>query len=146
TPLQCIRDTRRKTDVNHIDFIRMGERAEFHGSGINESIGPGELETVEAFLEREETGFLDECEVNGVVDRELNGITAGEGDDVDASFGRKERAEDKQSDGREEARAAAETKYGSMPAWLASLRNLAGEFIAHPAGRFLLRVGTPVPR
>ena len=83
-PFQQIGHAWREADVEHFDGVGVGECAELDGRGIDERVGPGKFEFVHTFAEREEARLFHEREVGGVVDRELHGVAARQGDDVDA--------------------------------------------------------------
>src|SRR5690349_17699459 len=52
----------------------MRQGLELDGGGINERIGPGELELVQPFAEREMPSLFYEREVNRIINRELNRV------------------------------------------------------------------------
>ena len=65
----------------------MGQGAELYRSGIDERVGPGKLQLVDAFSKCEVPRLLDQRQVGGVVDGELHRVAVRERDDVDAGVG-----------------------------------------------------------
>ena len=86
-PFQGVADPGREGDIQDVDGIGVGEGLELDAGGIDEGVGPGEFEFIDALAEGQDAGFLDECEVDGIVDGQLNGVAGGEGNDVDAGMG-----------------------------------------------------------
>ena len=86
-PLQRVRHARWKARVEHLHRISVGQRLEFNGRGIDERVGPGELQLVHPLAKREVPGLLDQREIHGVVNGKLHRVAGGERDDVDAGMG-----------------------------------------------------------
>ena len=55
---------------------------------VNERVRPGELDAVDAFLDREQAVLADHGDVFGIVDRELRAFSRGQGDQIHGGQGR----------------------------------------------------------
>ena len=55
---------------------------------VDERVGPGELDAVDAFLDREQAVLADHGDVFGVVDRKLRALAGGQGHQIDGGPGR----------------------------------------------------------
>ena len=55
---------------------------------VDERVGPGELDAVDAFLDREQAVLADHGDVFGVVDRELRALAGGQGHQIDGGLDR----------------------------------------------------------
>ncbi len=73
--------------LDHQDAV---EDPEIDARRIDQRIGPGELDTVDALLDRQQPMLADHRDVFGVVDGQLRGFTAGDGHqgDVGEQFAR----------------------------------------------------------
>jgi hypothetical protein len=68
--------------IDQIDLVLLVEDAEFNAGRVDEGIGPGELDAVHAFLDREQAVLTDHGDIFGVVDRELRALAGGQRDEV----------------------------------------------------------------
>ena len=63
-PLQSIAHTRRKADVQHIEFVGVSHRAQLNRSWIDQSVGPGKFEAVEPFAKSEHPRLANKSQIN----------------------------------------------------------------------------------
>ena len=61
------------------------EELQLDGRGIDERIGPGELQRIGPLLERHRARLADERQVFAVVDRQLNAIPLGDRREIDVA-------------------------------------------------------------
>jgi hypothetical protein len=86
-PLEGIVATGREGRVHQIDLILLVEDAELNAGRINQGVRPGELDAVDAFLDREQAMLANHRDVLGVVDRELRAFSRRESDQIDGGPG-----------------------------------------------------------
>ena len=77
-----------KGRIHQIDLVLLVEDAELDAGRVDERIGPGELDAVHAFLDREQAVLADHGDVFGVVDRKLRALAGGQGDEIHGGLGR----------------------------------------------------------
>ena len=90
-PLQGVVAACRERRVHQIDLVLMVENPELDAGRVDERIGPGELDAVDAFLDGQEPVLPDHGDVFGVVDRELRALAGGQGHQVHGGQGRTSR-------------------------------------------------------
>ena len=64
----------------------VGEETQLDRGGVDQRVGPTELQRVDAFLEAHFAGFADQGEVFGVVDGQLHGGAVGHRGEVDVAL------------------------------------------------------------
>ena len=69
--------------VQHVELVGVGEEAQPHRGGVDQGVGPAELQRVVAFFENHPARLADEGEVFAVVDGELHRVACGHGGEVD---------------------------------------------------------------
>jgi hypothetical protein len=73
----------RERRVEHVELVGVREEFKINRGGIDECVGPGELEWIDPFLERDRARLAHQCEVFAVVDRKLDAIPLRYGRKVD---------------------------------------------------------------
>ena len=68
---------------DQVDLVLLVEDAELDRGGVDERVGPGELDAVDAFLDGQQAVLADHGDVFGVVDRQLRPFAGGKGDEID---------------------------------------------------------------
>ena len=63
---------------------------------VDERVGPGELDAVDAFLDREQAVLADHGDVFGVVDRKLRALAGGQGHQIHGGLGRRQEGQQEQ--------------------------------------------------
>ena len=81
-PLQGIVAARGERGIDQINLVLLVEDAELDRRGVDERIGPGELDAIDAFLDRQQAMLADHGDVFGVVDRQLCPFARGKGDEI----------------------------------------------------------------
>ena len=76
----------REGRIHQIDLVLLVEDAELDGSGIDERVGPGELDAIDALLDGQEPVLADHGDVFGIVDRELRALAGGQGHQIDGGL------------------------------------------------------------
>ena len=85
-PLQGVVPSGREGGIDQIDLVLLVEDAELDRGGVDERVGPRELDAVDAFLDRQQAVLADHGDVFGVVDRKLRALAGGEGHQIDGRF------------------------------------------------------------
>ena len=88
-PLQGVVAARRERGIDQIDLVLLVEDAELDRGRVDERIGPGELDAVDAFLDGQQAVLADHGDVFGVVDRKLRALAGGQGHQVDGGLDRR---------------------------------------------------------
>ena len=65
---------------------RLGEEPQLDRGRVDQRVGPGELQRVDALLEAHHPRLADQREVFGVVDRELHGVPRGDRGEIDVAL------------------------------------------------------------
>ena len=81
-PLQGVVAAGGEGGIDQIDLVLLVEDAELDRGGVDERIGPGELDAVDAFLDGQQAVLADHGDVFGVVDRKLRAFAGGQGHQV----------------------------------------------------------------
>jgi len=74
-------------DDHGIHLVGMTQRPKFDRGGIDQRVRPGKLQLIEPLAERQHARLLDQRQIGGVIDRELDAVPAGQSNDVDAGGG-----------------------------------------------------------
>ena len=69
--------------VQHRELLAVRKKSQFDRRGVDERIGPTELQRIGPRLEAHLAGFAHQRQVFGVVDRKLHGIAVGHGRQID---------------------------------------------------------------
>ena len=84
-PVEHLRLVVREGGVEHVELVGVREELQFDRTGIDQRVGPGELQRVDALLERDDARFADQREVFAVVDRELHRVPLGHRRQIDVA-------------------------------------------------------------
>ena len=81
-PLQGVVAARREGRIDQVHLVLLIQDAELDRGGVDQGVGPGELDAVDAFLDREQPLLADHGDVFRVVNRELGSLPRREGNEV----------------------------------------------------------------
>ena len=84
-PKELLRLVVRESRVEHIELVGAGQELQLDGGRVDERVGPGELQWVDALLERHRAGLAHERQVLAVVDRQLDAIPLGDCREIDVA-------------------------------------------------------------
>jgi hypothetical protein len=82
-PLQGIVAAGREGRIDQVDFVLLVEDAELDRGGIDERVGPRELDAVDALFHGQQPMLADHGDVFRVVDRKLRSLAGGQGHQID---------------------------------------------------------------
>ena len=85
-PLQGVVAAGGEGGIDQIDLVLLVEDAEFDAGRVDERVGPGELDAVDAFLDGQQAVLADHGDVFGVVDRKLRAFAGGQGHQIDGGL------------------------------------------------------------
>ena len=71
-----------KRRIHQVDLVLALQDAELDARGVDQRVGPGELDAVDAFLDGQQPMLADHGDVFGVVDGQLRAFPGGEGDQI----------------------------------------------------------------